>query len=311
MEKITLLQTDDHVTRLCYGCMRIAGTWNPHDVDAQKQQAAYAALDAAMEAGFTFFDHADIYCAGKCEELFGEWLAANPSIRETLFIATKCGIRFGGSPRPDSPQRYDFSKEWILESAEGSLQRLGIDKIDLYQLHRPDFLADPYEIAEAFSELRDSGKVRHFGVSNFRPSLVAAIEEHLDFPLISNQVEIHLLKLDTLEDGTLDQCLQFRMTPLAWSPLGQGRLGSEARPGLHDPKIIALHGVMDNVAKAYGTTRAELAVAWLLKHPANIIPIIGSTNPQRIAAAPNACDIALSRDDWYRLLHIARGERLP
>ena len=213
-------------TRLGYGCMRIAGTWNPNDITTEMRDKGKAAIMAAYEAGYTLFDHADIYCRGACESIHGEVLREIPSMRKDILIATKCGIRFPGEPDPESPHRYDFSKEYIIESCDKSLARLGIETIDLYQLHRPDLLMDPAEVAEAFTILHSSGKVRWFGVSNFMPSFVSALQAHLPFPLAVNQVEIHLGRLACFYDGTLDQCLELGITPLSWSPLAGGMLGN-------------------------------------------------------------------------------------
>jgi predicted oxidoreductase len=225
-------------------------------------------------------------------------------------IATKCGIRFPGDPAPGSPHRYDFSKAHILASAEASLKRLGIEAIDLYQLHRPDLLMDPAEVAEAFEELHRSGKVRWFGVSNFKPSQVRALQAHLGRPLLVNQIEIHLLRLDALEDGTLDQCLELGLTPLSWSPVAQGRLADGHDPG-PDARIRSLHAALDDVARAHGISRAEAATAWLLAHPARIIPIVGTTQLDRIRTSVEALKISMDRGTWYRLHTIARGQKLP
>jgi len=295
--------------------MRIAGTWDPAQITPERRAHGKAAVVAAYEAGYTLFDHADIYCrGGGCESVFGDALRDVRGMRDRIVIATKCGIRFPGDPNPDSPHRYDFSADHILRSCEASLKRLGIDAIDLYQLHRPDLLMDPGEVAEAFDELRGSGKVRYFGVSNFSPSFVNALQAFLDVPLIVNQVEIHLGRLACLSDGTLDQCMEHDLTPLAWSPLGGGFLGTGGtipddnprREGLH--KLVAL---LDEMAAKYGVSRTVVSLAWLLKHPSGIIPIVGSTNPDHIRDATKADAIDLSREDWYRLLVAARMEPLP
>jgi predicted oxidoreductase len=294
--------------------MRIAGTWNPREIDEPRRQAAFAALDAALDAGYTLFDHADIYCAGGCESLFGEWLSTRPGVRERIVIATKCGIRFSGDPHPDSPHRYDFSAEHILRSCDASLSRLQVDSIDVYQLHRPDLLMNPSEIAGAFAELKAAGKVKWFGVSNFLPSFVSALQAFLPDPLIVNQVEIHLGRLDCLIDGTLDQCLQRRITPLAWSPLGGGWLGEGRTIGWGDhqaPHRRALLVELDRIAVRIGVSRTVIALSWLLKHPSGIVPIVGSVRPEAIRDAALADEVELDRDDWYHLLTAARGRALP
>lgn len=301
-------------SQLAYGCWRVAGTWNPAEVTAESLAAGRQAIRAAYEAGYTLFDNADIYCRGEAERLFGEVLKATPGMRERVLVATKGGIRPGGDPQPDSPGRWDFSAEYLVAACEASLRRLGIETIDLYMLHRPDFLADPAEVAQAFSQLKDSGKVRFFGVSNCRPSLVTAFQAVCPMPLVAHQVEISLAKLDAFTDGTLDQCLIENLTPMAWSPLAAGLLGAGAKQLLTAQKAYrpeTFLPVLDSVAAARGVSRVVIALAWLLKHPSRIQPIVGSTNPDRIREAAQACEIDLTREEWYRLLVAARGEPLP
>jgi predicted oxidoreductase len=301
-------------TRLAYGCWRLAGTWEPSQVTPDREAAGRKAVLAACEAGYTLFDHADIYCAGHCERIFGQALRETRGLRDRILIATKCGIRFAGEPESHSPQRYDFSAEHILHSCDQSLKRLNTDTIDLYQLHRPDFLMNPEEVAAAFDKLKKQGKVREFGVSNFTPSQLTALQSACPMPLIVNQVQIHLADLHCLNDGALDQCLAHKITPLSWSPLAGGLLGTGSRVPDHHPRrqgMVALQQLMDMMAAHYHTTRTLIALAWLLKHPARIIPIVGSTNPTRIAEATHADAMELTREDWYRLLVAARMEPLP
>lgn len=310
MNTLHLGKSDLVVSRLAYGCMRIALTWDKTKVDQSAIDRGVAMLEAADAAGFTLYDHADIYCAGACEMIYGEALKKHPEWRSRHVVATKCGIRFPGDPRPDSPHRYDFSRDHILASAEASLKRLNRETIDLYQLHRPDVLANPAEVAAAFDALHRSGKVRYFGVSNFKPSQVRMLQAHCSVPLLVNQVEIHLLRLDPFEDGTLDQCLELGLTPLSWSPVAQGRLteGQEATP---DSPMAQVHAEMDRIAKAAGVGRAEVASAWLMAHPSNIIPIVGTTKPDRIKASLDAFKVPMDRETWYRLYVTARGRKLP
>lgn len=300
-------------TRLAYGCWRVAGADDPRDVTEATMLSGRRAIAAAYEAGYTLFDTADIYCRGMCETVLGMALRDIPAMRKGILIATKCGIRFAGEPNPDSPQRYDFSAEHILWSAEQSLKRMGIETIDLYQLHRPDVLMDPHEVAGAFEQLRRQGKVREFGVSNFTPSYVDLLAKSCPMPLIVNQVEIHLGRLDCFNDGTLDQCIRQSMTPLSWSPLGGGWIAA-GKVASNDPQRARKQGLidtLDQIAAARGTSRTVVALAWLLKHPSRILPIIGSVNPGNIRDAVAADGIDLTRDEWYRLLIAARGERLP
>jgi predicted oxidoreductase len=194
------------------------------------------------------------------------------------------------------------------------LKRLRADTIDLYQLHRPDYLADPAEVASAFAGLQQSGKVRQFGVSNFRPSQLTALQKACPMPLIVNQVEISLARLDCFHDGTLDQCLAEGITPMAWSPLAAGRLGSNDPIDLRDPdhaRRIHIREELDLIARDRQSTRPVVAVAWLIKHPSRIVPIVGSTDPARITEVAQAAELDLSRDEWYRLLEAGLGQRLP
>jgi predicted oxidoreductase len=283
-------------------------------VTPKAEAAGRQAVIAAYEAGYTLFDHADIYCDGVAERIFGQVLKEVSGMRERVLIATKCGIRKPGQPTADAPVRYDFSGDYILQSCEQSLKRVGVEQIDLYQLHRPDYLMDPTEVARTFQKLKQQGKVREFGVSNFRPSQITALQKACPMRLIVNQVEISLARVASLEDGTLDQCLAEQITPLAWSPLAGGLLGSGARrllPSQEAYRPAPIVSELDLVAKRRGTSRTAVALAWLLKHPAGIIPIVGTTNPESIRDATRATEFELSREEWYRLLEMARGERLP
>ncbi len=313
MQKVSLGDSKLQSSRLAYGCWRLACAGNIQE----DLKTARAAVLAAVEAGYTLFDHADIYCHGRAESAFGEVMRENPGLRKKILIATKCGIRFAEEP-PGSPQRYDFSAEYIIRSCDQSLKRLHTERIDLYQLHRPDWLMDIDEVAMAFASLHKAGKVREFGVSNFRPSQVSLLQriltQKLEKNLVVNQVEISLAQLGAFEDGTLDQCQAVNMTPLAWSPLGGGLLAdgaSELLPAQKGYQPDKVNAVLAEIAQARGSTRPNIALAWLLKHPTKIIPIIGSTNPERIRAAAKAASIELTREEWYKLLTAARGEPLP
>lgn len=312
MKTLRLGRSSLVASRLAYGCWRLAGSEGrpPEPTSARGKRAVHAAVDA----GFTLFDLADIYGGGRCEEIFGEALRESPGLRHRLLIASKCGIRRAGEPTPSAPVRYDFSGEHILRSVEGSLRRLGVETLDLLMLHRPDYLMDPHEVAGAFVQLKDAGKVREFGVSNFRPSQITALQRACPLPLAVNQVELSLLQLGPFEDGTLDQCLAEQLTPMAWSPLGGGHLGERVQgvlPSQRGYQPAALLPELDTQAAAHGVTRAALALAWLLKHPAGIQPVVGSTDPGSITAAARAADLSLSREDWYRLLTLARPTPLP
>lgn len=314
MKTQPLGRTDLLSTRLVYGNMRVAGGWDPAKVSAQQIESGMAAILAAYDAGYTHFDTADIYCRGVCETIQGKAMKQIASMRQHVLVTTKCGIRFPGDPDADSPHRYDFSARHILWSCEQSLRRLDIDVIDVYLLHRPDVLMNPHEVAGAFDQLRREGKVRWFGVSNFTPSQVAMLQTHLDRPLAMHQVEIHPGRLDAFTDGTLDQCLQLNITPQAWSPLGRGVFAQGGNvPEKHaNPEGAAnLLATLDAVAGELGVNRTITTLAWLLKHPSGILPVVGSTTPQRIAEATRADAVEMSRDQWYRIYLAARMRPLP
>ena len=308
MKTILLGKSSLRSSRLAYGCWRIAPT------EEAGRTLGRTAILAAYEAGYTLFDHADIYCDGRAEQAFGAVLREVPELRARVVIATKCGIRKPGEPSPDAPVRYDFSRSHIVWSCEQSLRRLGIETIDLYQLHRPDWLMNPEEVAAAFAQLREQGKVREFGVSNFEPMQITALQRALVFPLVVNQVEISLAYLGCFPIGTLDQCLAERITPLAWSPLAGGLLADGARkllPSQERYDVSRIVAELDAQARTLGTTRGNVALAWLLKHPAGIVPLVGSTQPEKIRAAAGAEAVELTREQWYRLLEASLGAPLP
>jgi predicted oxidoreductase len=313
MQTLQVGKSDLVSSRIAYGCWRLAGSEGSEPTAERAARGRKAAV-TAYESGYTLFDLADIYGNSEAERLLGQVLKEVPGMRRQILIASKCGIRRPGDPKPDSPYRYDFSAAHILGSCDQSLKRLGVETLDLYQLHRPDYLCDPEEVAAAFSRLQTSGKVRHFGVSNFRPSQVTALQKACPMPLLVNQVEISLYRLDCFHDGTLDQCLAEKITPMAWSPLAGGRLGSYDPIDLRDPdhaRRLHIREVLDLIARDRQTSRTVVALAWLLKHPSRIVPIVGSTDPGRIKELARADALELSREEWYRLLEAALGQRLP
>ena len=302
------------VSHLAYGCWRIARTWDSSRVTPQARASGVQSLITAHEAGFTFYDLADIYCDNVAEEIFGQALRKVKGLQRNAIIATKCGIRAPHTPAPGTPYRYDFSSDYIIKSCEGSLRRLGIDCIDVYQMHRPDYLMDPSEIAKAFEKLKKAGKVKHFGVSNFKPSQVALLQSALKQPLLVNQVEISLTQLESFENGLLDQCLMEKITPMAWSPLGGGHLGDGAKqvlPTQEGYRTGRIRRALEKLAREFGVNRSVIALAWLLRHPADIVPIVGTTQPARIQELSKAGNINLSREHWYTLLTAARKKDLP
>ncbi len=314
MENQTLGTSSLVSSRLAYGCWRIGGSCETSEVSPERQATGVQAVLAAYEAGITLFDNADIYCGGEAERIFGAALRELPDMRQRILVASKCGIRKQGDPQPDAPYRYDFSQGHIVWSCEQSLKRMGVECIDLYMLHRPDFLWVPEEVAGAFSRLQQSGKVRQFGVSNFKPSQVATLQKACPMPLVVNQVEISLMRTDCIQDGTLDQCQSEKITAMAWSPLAAGRIASNIQIDLRDHDHVRrshLRETLDSIARDHSSSRPVVAIAWLLRHPAKILPVLGSTDPKRIKELTAAVDVVLSREEWYRLLEASQGGRLP
>lgn len=301
-------------TRIAYGNMRVVGTWSPEKITKDQFEHGVKCHLAAFEAGINHFDTADIYCRGKCEEVLGETLRRHRGMRDKIIITTKVGIRFKGDPQPESPQRYDFSAEHIVAGCERSLKRLGIETIDLYLLHRPDMLMNPPEIAKAFEKLQSSGKVRFFGVSNFKPSLVGMLQKFLPMPLVANQVHVNPARLDTFYDGTMDQCIEQNITPQAWSPMAGGMLGTGGMPEEKDPRregLVALLKIIDEVAAEHGSSREVITLAWLMMHPAKIMPVLGTANLERIVHQATADSIRMTREQWYKIFTAARMKPLP
>lgn len=301
-------------SRLAYGCWRIAGASNPAEVTPQLFEKGKKAIITAYESGYTLFDNADIYSGGSAEKILGAVLREIPGMRSRIVIVTKCGVRRAGDISPDAPYRYDFSRDYIINSCEGSLKRLGIDTIDIYLLHRPDYLCNPEEVAEAFEKLYTSGKVKAFGVSNFSVSQLQMLQKYCRNKILVNQIEISLLETSAFEDGRLDQCILEKITPMAWSPLAGGIIcdkNSESNQRFPAEKINRVREMLDKIAQQRGTTRMVIALAWLLKHPSGIMPIIGTTNPDRIREATMADEIELTREEWYALFQASRGSRLP
>ncbi len=283
---------------LAFGLWRFAGT-GVHE--------ARAKLEAVLEVGVNLFDHADIYGGdGAAEDLFGRVLAEAPGLRQRMLIATKGGI-VRGVP-------YDSSASHLGEAVEGSLKRLRVDVIDLYQIHRPDLLTHPLELAATLERLRQAGKIREVGVSNFTTTQVAALQQHLPFAIATHQPEFSAWHQAPLRDGVLDQCMQHGWTPLAWSPLARGLLGlgvDEAKQKQNGVRLAALIERLDALAVREGVTRTALALAWLLAHPAGVIPILGTQRLERIREGVTALRVRLSRADWYAVLQASQGEKLP
>ncbi len=305
MRTIQLGKSELQVPRIAVGCMRINGL---------NKVAAEKFIRTAMENGANFFDHADIYGGGTCEEIFSDAIQMNGNIREKMILQSKCGI---------APGRFDFSKEHILSSVDGILKRLQTEYLDVLLLHRPDALVEPEEVAEAFDQLQQSGKVRNFGVSNQNPMQMQLLQNTLSQPIIANQLQLSItnatmitqgLHVNMLDAGAvnrdgsvLDYCRLNSITVQPWSPFQYGFfegvfLGSDQYPELNKK--------IDEVAAKYDVSNTTIAIAWLLRHPANMQPVTGTMNIDRLLACIQATEITLTREEWYEI-YLSAGNILP
>lgn len=301
VEKVLMAPQGPKFSQLVQGYWR-SGRW---DMNAQ---ARLSFLKQHLEMGISTVDHAAIYDAGHCEKLFGEALKLDPAMREQIEIVSKFGIN---SVTPavgeNKVSHYDSSKQSILTSTENSLRRLGVEQLDALLVHRPDFLMDADQVSEAFSQLYTSGKVKHFGVSNFTPLQFSLLQSRLDKPLITNQVEINPMHFSALEDGTCDQLQQYRVRPMAWSCLAGGGIFSE-----QTAQARRLRGTLTELADELGASSIEQVVfAWVLKHPSNPVALIGSGNISRVKAALGALSLQMNQEQWYRVWVAAKGFAVP
>jgi predicted oxidoreductase len=262
-------------------------------------------VDAAFEAGINFFDTADIYGFtgtggfGDAEALLGQVFEADKSLRGKMVLASKGGII--------PPMPYNSTAAYLVQACDDSLRRLKTDVIDLWQIHRPDLLAHPAEIAAAFDKMKSAGKVRAFGVSNYTPSQTRALQAHLDFPLATYQPEFSALAIDPITDGTLDLALETGASVLAWSPLSGGRIAQPEQ----DERAIRVAKALDDAAAKHQVSRSTIAYAWVMMHPAAPIPLVGTQNVARILETRDVAKVELSRDDWYAILVASRGVPMP
>jgi aryl-alcohol dehydrogenase-like predicted oxidoreductase len=296
-------RTDLRAFPIAYGLWRFAGT---------NVAAATDKIQAALEAGINLFDIADVYGYdgksgfGDAEDLLGKVLARTSGLRQRMLLATKGGV--------DPGMPYNSSQAYLIDACEDSLQRLQTDVIDIYQIHRPDLLAHPHEVASALTTLHAQGKIRAVGVSNYTPAQVEALQAHLDLPIATHQPEISPWYLDALFNGVLDQCMRLGLTPLAWSPMSAGLLGlsvEQARREAHPPRLVTLLQCLDVLAERHGCERMAIVLAFLLAHPAGIIPIVGTQRPERLQACTRAVSITLSRQEWYEIIQTSLGKPLP
>jgi predicted oxidoreductase len=292
-------------SEISLGCMRISGL---------SSSEASALINTALDEGINFFDHADVYAGGKSEEVFSNAINMNPSIREKIILQSKCGITQGV---------FDFSKEHILSSVDGSLKRLKTDYLDVLLLHRPDPLVEPEEVAEAFSILHSSGKVRNFGVSNQKPMQIELLNKYLSQKIIINQLQFSITNTGMIDSGInvnmqidksierdgsiLDYCRLKDITIQAWSPLQYGFFKGLF---LNNDQFPELNKIIDEIAVAKSVPNTAIAIAWILRHPSKIQSILGSTKPQRIKDMCKASQVELSRQEWYDI-YKAAGNKLP
>lgn len=305
MKTVRLGHTELKVPEIGLGCMRITGLENKEKVQEL--------LETAMENGVDFFDHADIYAGGEAETVFGK--AMDNSMREKIILQSKCGICPGVA--------YDFSKQHILKSVDASLKRLQTDYLDILLLHRPDTLMEPEEVAEAFDELEKSGKVRYFGVSNENSMQIELLNKYCDDKIMVNQMQLSIAHCDIIDSGIhvnvhsdaganrdgsiLEYCRLKELTIQAWSPFQYGMFEGVF---LNNEKFPELNKEIDELAEKYNVTNNAIAVAWILRHPAKIQTIVGTTNSQRLTDICKASDIKLTREEWYAL-YMAAGKILP
>lgn len=305
MNKIQLGKSDLEVGEISLGCMRM---------NTLSKEEASKVIHNAIEQGIDLFDHADIYGGGESESVFAQAFQMNDDARENIKLQTKCGIRQGF---------FDFSKEHILESVEGSLQRLKTDYIDTLLLHRPDTLMEPEEVAEAFATLKESGKVRHFGVSNQNPMQMELMSKYLGEDLIINQLQLSLVHTPMIDEGfnvnmqnnpsivrtsnALEYCRLNDITIQAWSPFQHGMIEG---PFIGNEAFPEVNAKLQELAEKYNVTDSAMAIAWILRHPAKIQPVVGTMNTQRLKDIAAASHIKISREEWYELYRAA-GNDLP
>jgi len=301
VSQLILCDNGPTCSRLAFGYWRLA-EWGltPRDI--------VTLVHTCLDLGITTIDHADIYGGYTCEARFGEALALEPSLRDKLQIVTKCGIKLVSPNRPaHTSHHYDTSRAHILASVDNSLRLLNTPYLDILLIHRPDMFMDADEVAEAFTALKQAGKVRYFGVSNFNPSQFDLLASRLDFPLVTNQLEISVLRLEPFLDGTLDQCQRLRMAPMAWSPLGGGGLFTDS-----DPRTVRVRAALQAVGEQLGgASPDQVALAWLLAHPARILPVLGTGKPARISSAASSEALPLTREQWFAIWTASMGAEVP
>ncbi|HKJ70026.1 MAG TPA: aldo/keto reductase [bacterium] len=301
MSRVQLVEDGPELSQLAYGFWR-AAEWEMSTADLLQR------IELCLDRGLTTFDHADIYGDYTCESIFGRALKEKPALREQMELVTKCGI---GSTSPNRPeitvQHYNTSTQHIIASVENSLQNMQTEYIDVLLIHRPDPLMNADDVAEAFYSLHKDGKVLYFGVSNFTAYQCELLQSRLDFPLVTNQVELSVMNFDVLHDGTLDYCQRMRMTPMAWSPFAGGSLFTS-----DSAQAVRLRETLQSLgAENGGKPVDQVALAWILAHPTNIIPIIGTGKEKRLLSALDATSVEFDRQAWFRIWSASTGTDVP
>ena len=300
---VPLHENGPTLSRNVFGVMKW-GDWG-HQLDAQQMLRL---IEQSIEAGVTTFDHADIYGSYTTEAAFGEALKLKPELRESIQLVTKCGIKMKVPQRPHHRLKsYDTSPEHIRWSVDTSLRNLNTEYIDLLLIHRPSPLMDPDRIAEEILYLQQTGKVKHFGVSNFTPSQFELLNSRI--PLVTNQVEASLLHLDPFLDGTFDQSLKYRAKPMAWSPLGGGTIFQPNPPEREQRILDTATAIIER--RGQDISIDQVMIAWLLQHPAHILPVVGTARIERLRAAADAVHIMMSREEWFELWQASTGTEVP
>lgn len=301
MNRIRMTKDGPEFSRMAYGTWRLLAT-QPTAQEINRR------LNVCLELGITTIDTAEIYGVYEVEKALGEALALSPGLRDKLELVTKAGIYVPCKYHPERhTAHYNATGERLVKSLDKSLRWLGTDRIDLFLVHRPDWLARADDTAGGLNRLLAEGKVRAAGVSNYSASQFELLSAQMDRPLATNQLEFHLLHMDPMTDGTLHQCERLGVTPMAWSPLAGGKLFDPANPAAQ--RLAAAAAGM--AARYGGATLEQLAYAWLLAHPSRPLPVIGTNKSERIRSAAQAETVALEREDWYALWEAARGHKVP
>lgn len=310
---------------MIYGVMGLGGDWGDESpVTEANMEEGRLALTAALEEGIKFFDLADIYKDGKSEIVFGQFLKENPELREKIIVQSKVGIQIKGS---SFGSRFNYTYNHIIEGVEGILSRINSDYLDILLLHRPDPLMDRHELKRAIDELFDQGKIRALGVSNMDYHQIQLVEAYTGRKVVANQLELSLKKTDFVDGtvgfnnpggkaldfqlGTMEYCMLNDISLQSWSPLARGIYSGKKLDASTPATVLKTKEIVERIAEVQGLSADGVVLSWLMKHPAKINPVIGSTKPQRIKKAMDALAIDLSRDEWYELLVASRGVSMP